>query len=396
MEMKKDFGFGTRAIHAGYESNKYGALTTPIYQTSTFVFEDAEQGGRRFELEEDGYIYGRLGNPTVKVIEEKIAHLEGAEAAVAMSSGMGAITSVFWTILSAGDHVVASKTLYGCTYAFLSHGLTRYGVDVTFVDGSSIEEIRGAMRENTKIVYLETPANPNLLISDIKATAEIVKDYEDCYLVVDNTFNTPYIQRPIELGADVVVHSATKFLNGHGDVVAGFAVGSKEFITEVAFFGIKDMTGSVLGPFEAYLIQRGMKTLELRMEKHSENAMKVAEFLEKHPKVEKVYYPGLPNFPQHDLAKTQMSLYGSIISFEISGGKQAGINFINSLDLCTLAVSLGDCETLIQHPASMTHSPYTEEERAESGIAEGLIRLSVGLEEADDIIADLKIGLDKL
>lgn len=396
MKINKNHGFGTQAIHAGYETNKYGALTTPIYQTSTFVFDNAEQGGRRFALEEDGYIYGRLGNPTVKVIEDKIAMLEGAEAGVAMSSGMGAITSVFWALLKAGDHVVASKTLYGCTYAFLSHGLTRYGVDVTFVDGSSVEEIEKAMKDNTKIVYLETPANPNLLISDIKATADIVKKHEDCYLIVDNTFNTPYIQRPIELGADIVVHSATKFLNGHGDVVAGFAVGPKDIMAEVALVGIKDMTGSVLGPFEAYLIQRGMKTLEIRMEKHSANAMKVAEFLEQHPKVEKVYYPGLKNFPQHELAKSQMDLFGSVIAFEVAGGKQAGINFINSLDLCTLAVSLGDCETLIQHPASMTHSPYTEEERAKSGIAEGLIRLSVGLENYEDIIADLKQGLDKL
>ncbi|WP_310795405.1 methionine gamma-lyase [Ignavigranum ruoffiae] len=396
MEMNKDLGFATRAIHAGHDTNKYGALTTPIYQTSTFVFENAEQGGRRFALEEEGYIYGRLGNPTVKVVEDKLAHLEAGEAAVATASGMGAISSVLWTLLKAGDHVVASKTLYGCTFALLSHGLTRYGVEVTFVDASNQEEIKAAMKENTKVVYLETPANPNLLITDIKATAELVKAQKDCYLVVDNTFNTPYIQRPLELGADVVVHSATKYLNGHGDVIAGFAVGSKEIISQVALFGIKDMTGSVLSPFDAYLIQRGMKTLELRMEKHSSNAMKIAEFLESHDNVEKVYYPGLASFPQHELAKSQMNQFGGMISFEVKGGKQAGINFINSLELCTLAVSLGDCETLIQHPASMTHSPYTEEERAASGIAEGLIRLSVGLEDADDIIADLKMGLDKL
>lgn len=388
--------FSTRAVHAGYKKNEYGALATPIYQTSTFIFDSAEQGGRRFALEEDGYIYTRLGNPTSSQVEDKLASLENAEAAVAMSSGMGAITSVFWAALNGGDHVVAAKTLYGCTFAYLNHGLSRFGVETTFVDTSDPENVRKAMRPNTKIVYLESPANPNMLISDIEEISKIAHETEGCIVVVDNTYSTPYIQRPLDLGADVVVHSATKYLNGHGDVIAGFAVGNREIINQVRLVGIKDMTGSVMSPFDSYLINRGMKTLEIRMEKHCSNAQKVAEFLEAHPSVENIAYPGLKSFPQYDLAKKQMSLPGAMIAFEVKGGLEAGKKLMNSLELCTLAVSLGDTETLIQHPASMTHSPYTPEERAMSGISEGLVRLSVGLEDAGDIIDDLKQALDKL
>ena len=388
--------FSTRAVHAGYQKNEHGALATPIYQTSTFIFDTAEQGGRRFALEEDGYIYGRLGNPTTAQVEEKLAGLEGGEAAVATGSGMGAITSVIWSHVKAGDHIVAAKTLYGCTFAYLSHGIERFGVDVTFVDTSDPEKVRAAMKDNTTMVYLETPANPNLLITDIEAVAKIAHEKEGCMVVVDNTFCTPYIQRPLELGADVVVHSATKYLNGHGDVIAGFAAGSAEFMAQVRLFGIKDMTGSVISPFDAYLINRGMKTLNIRMDRHCANAQKVAEFLEGHPAVETIYYPGLKSFAQYELAKKQMDLPGAMIAFELKGGLEAGRQLMNTVELCTLAVSLGDCETLIQHPATMTHSPYTPEERAASGIAEGLVRLSVGLEAADDIIADLRAALDKL
>ncbi|RVU55876.1 methionine gamma-lyase [Anaerosphaera multitolerans] len=389
-------GFSTKQIHAGVQKNQFGALSTPIYQSSTFIFDSAEQGGRRFALEEEGYIYSRLGNPTNTVVEEKVAMLEGAEAAVSTASGMGAISSVMWTMLKAGDHVIASKTLYGCTFALLSHGLTKFGVEVTFVDPRDPQNFKDAMKENTRVVYLETPANPNMYITDIEAVSKIAHENKDCVLVVDNTYNTPYIQKPIELGADIVVHSATKYLNGHGDVIAGFAVGSKELIDQVRLLGVKDCTGAVLGAFEAFLIQRGMKTLSVRMEKHSENAMKVAEFLEAHPAVESVQYPGLKSFPQYDLAKKQMRLPGGMISFEVKGGIEAGIKLMNSVELCSIAVSLGDTETLIQHPASMTHSPYTPEERAESGIAEGLVRISVGLEDVEDIIADLKQALDSI
>lgn len=397
MENLKNKKFATRAIHGGHHKDPVsGALTTPIFQTSTFVFDSAEQGGRRFALQEGGYIYSRLGNPTNTQLEEKVALLEGAEACMSTASGIGAISSALWTALKAGDHVVASKTLYGCTFALLNHGLTRYGVEVTFVDASNLEEVKAAMKENTRVVYLETPANPDLKLIDIEAVAKIAHEKKDCLVMVDNTFCTPYIQRPLEWGADVVLHSATKYLNGHGDVIAGFVVGKQNFINQVRLFGVKDMTGAVLSPFDAYLILRGMKTLQIRMDKHSKNALEVAKFLEGHKNVVKVNYPGLESFPQRELAKKQMHLPGGMIAFEVKGGLEAGKKLLNSLELCTLAVSLGDCETLIQHPASMTHSPYTAEERAEAGISDGLIRISVGLEDPEDIIDDLKQALDLL
>lgn len=388
--------FNTRAIHAGYENNKYGALATPIYQTSTFMFDSAEQGGRRFEGEEEGYIYSRIGNPTNSQIEKKLASLENAEAALSMGSGMGAISSVMWTILNAGDHVIASKTLYGCTFAYFTHGLTRFGIEVSLVDTRDPENVRKAMKQNTRAVYLETPANPNMNLSDIEEISRIAHENENCKVVVDNTYCTPYLQRPIDLGADIVIHSATKYLNGHGDVIAGFIAGKQEMIDEIRGVGLKDMTGATLSPFDAFLLNRGMKTLALRMEKHCENAQKLAEFLEGHNAVERVYYPGLKSFPQYDLAKKQMKLPGAMIAFELKGGMEAGKILMNSVELCILAVSLGDCETLIQHPASMTHSPYTEEERKESDITEGLVRLSVGLEDPQDIIEDLRNTLDRL
>jgi methionine-gamma-lyase len=389
----KQMGFSTKAIHGGAKKNEHGALATPIYQSSTFVFDSAEQGGNRFALEEEGYIYSRLGNPTNSVLEEKLAILEGGEAAMSMSSGMGAVSSALWTALKAGDHIVAAKTLYGCTFAYLSHGLTRFGVDITFVDTKNPQNVKDAMRENTRVVYLESPANPNLDLSDIEAICKIAHENENCLVMVDNTFCTPYIQRPLELGADVVIHSGTKFLNGHGDVVCGFVIGSSEFIQQVRLFGVKDMTGSSMSPFDAFLVIRGMKTLPLRMEKHCDNAMKVAEFLENHKAVEKVYYPGLESFPQYELAQKQMSLPGAIIAFEIKGGVEEGKRMINNTKLCSLAVSLGDAETLIQHPASMTHSPYAPEERLEAGIKDNLVRLAVGLEDVEDIILDLDRAL---
>lgn len=392
----KTMGFATRAIHGGHVKDQFGALATPIHQTATFTFESAEQGGRRFALEEGGYIYSRLGNPTNTQLEEKLAMLEGAEAAISTASGIGAVASAFWTVLKAGDHVVAAKTLYGCTYAYLNHGISRYGVEVTFVDTTNLEEVRQAMRDNTKVVYLETPANPNLEVADIEAISKIAHQNKDCIVMVDNTFCTPYIQRPLEFGADVVIHSGTKFLNGHGDVISGFVVGSGEFIKNVRLFGVKDMTGASLSPFDAFLIIRGMKTLEIRMEKHCENAMKVAKFLEGHSAVEKVYYPGLESFPQYELAKKQMSLPGAVIAFEVKGGIEEGKKVINSTELCTIAVSLGDAETLIQHPASMTHSPYTKEEREMAGISDGLIRIAVGLENVEDIINDLDKALKSI
>lgn len=399
MDRKKleQMKFASQSIHGGHLRNQYGALATPIYQTSTFIFDTAEQGGRRFALEEEGYIYTRLGNPSVTQVEEKLAILERGEAAVATSSGIGAVTSAIWVSVNVGDHIVAAKTLYGCTYAYLSHGISRFGVEVTFVDTRKPEEVKKALRPNTKVLYLETPANPNMYISDIALLSEMAHAHNpECLVYVDNTFCTPYLQRPLDLGADVVIHSATKYLNGHGDVIAGFVVGKKEFIDQVRLVGVKDMTGASMSPFDAFLIGRGMKTLKIRMDEHCKNAQQVAAFLETHPAVKEVLYPGVKSFPQYELAKKQMRQPGAIISFLVKGGLEGGKKLLNSLHLCSLAVSLGDTETLIQHPASMTHSPYTPEERAASGIAEDLVRLSVGLEAAEDIIADLKQGLDKL
>lgn len=393
-ETLEQLGFATRAIHGGASVNTFGALTSPIYQTSTFVFDSAAQGGSRFALQESGYIYSRLGNPTNTVAEEKVALLENTEDCVSTASGIGAISAALWTLLQQGDHVIAGDTLYGCTFALLNHGLSRYGIEVTFIDMTDLDAMRQAMRPNTKVVYLETPANPTLKITDIAEISAIAHAVEGCQVIVDNTFCTPYIQRPAEQGADIVVHSATKYLNGHGDVIAGFVCGRKDYITQVRLFGIKDMTGAVLSPFDAFLIARGMKTLVIRMEKHCANAVKVAEFLESHPAVAQVMYPGLKSFPQYELAKKQMSLPGGMLSFELKGGKAEGAVVMDNVKLCKLAVSLGDAETLIEHAASMTHSTYTQEELCMAGISEGLVRLSVGLEDAEDIIADLKQALD--
>jgi len=395
METKK-CGLGTTAIHAGTLKNLYGTLAMPIYQTSTFIFDSAEQGGRRFALEEAGYIYTRLGNPTTTVLEDKIAALEEGEAAVATSSGMGAISSTLWTVLKAGDHVVTDKTLYGCTFALMCHGLTKFGIEVTFVDTSNLDEVKNAMKENTRVVYLETPANPNLKIVDLEALSKLAHTNPNTLVIVDNTFATPYMQKPLKLGADIVVHSVTKYINGHGDVIAGLVITNKELADQIRFVGLKDMTGAVLGPQDAYYIIRGMKTFEIRMERHCKNAKKVVEFLNKHPKIERVYYPGLETHPGHEIAKKQMKDFGAMISFELKGGFEAGKTLLNSLKLCSLAVSLGDTETLIQHPASMTHSPYTKEEREAAGITDGLVRLSVGLENVEDIIEDLEQGLEKI
>lgn len=396
--VKENSGFGTKAIHGGkMKDTQYGALTMPIYQTSTFEFDCCEQGGRRFAGEEKGYIYTRLGNPSISAVENKVALLEGGEACAAASSGMGAVSACLWSIAGAGKHILADETLYGCTFALLNHGMTRYGVEVTFVDTSDLEQVKTNLKENTVCVYLETPANPNLKISDIQAVAELAHAYNPAIQVVcDNTFASPYLQRPLELGADVVIHSATKYLNGHGDVIAGFVVGTEAFIDEVKMFGLKDMTGATLGPFEAFLIMRGLKTMEIRMERHCANAKKVAEYLVKQEKVERVYYPGLETHPGYEIAKKQMQDFGAMISFEVKGGKEGGMKFVNSLSMIPIAVSLGDAETLVQHPASMTHSVYTEEELKAAGISAGLIRLSVGLENAEDIIADLELGFSKI
>lgn len=386
---------GTIAIHGGQEKNPFGALATPIYQTSTFIFDSVDQGGARFAGKENGYIYSRLGNPTVAVAENKIALLEKGESCVGTSSGMGAISSTLWTILKSGDHILADKVLYGCTFALLSYGLTKFGIQVEFIDMSDLNMVKSSLKENTKVIYLETPANPDLKVCDINLISSISHSFNNqIQIIVDNTFGTPYCQNPLTLGADIVVHSATKYLNGHGDVIAGFVVGKKETIDDIRLLGIKDMTGAVLSPHDASLIIRGLKTFEIRMKKHCDNAITIANFLSTHPKVKKVYYPGLSTHQKFEIAKKQMKNFGGIVSFELKDGFDAGKKLLNCLNLCSLAVSLGDTETLIQHPASMTHSSYSKEELKNAGLSEGLVRLSVGIEDVEDIIEDLKKGLD--
>ncbi|TQM89831.1 methionine gamma-lyase [Roseinatronobacter monicus] len=385
--------FATRAIHHGYDASDHqGALNPPVYLSSTFAFETAEAGGAMFAGAAEGHFYSRISNPTLGHLETRIANLEGAEAGLCTASGMGAITSTLWTFLQAGDEVILDKTLYGCTFAFLTHGLPRFGVTVRPVDLSDPANLAAVIGPKTRIVYFETPANPNNRLVDITAISEIAYRH-GAKVVVDNTYATPVLTRPIEHGADIVVHSATKYLGGHGDVIAGLVVGRAEDMAQIRLVGIKDMTGAVMSPFSAMLLLRGIKTLELRVRHHSAAALNIARALETHPAVKCVHYPGLESFPQAILARRQMAAFGGMIPFEVVGGKAGGIAMMNRLTLIQRAVSLGDAESLIQHPASMTHSTYTPEERAAHGIAEGLVRLSVGLEGVDDILGDLMQAL---
>lgn len=386
-------GFASRAIHHAYQPQENeGALTPPLHLTSTFVFETAEAGGEMFAGEREGHIYSRISNPTLDLLERRIADLEGAEVGLALSSGMGAITSTLWTLVSPGDEIIVDETLYGCTFAYMRHGLTKFGVKISHVDMTDPENLRTVISDKTRVVYFETPANPNMRLVDIARISDIAHE-AGATVVVDNTYATPYLTRPIDLGADIVLHSATKYLGGHGDVVAGLVVGSAEQISEIRLVGMKDMTGAVMAPFSALLILRGLKTLALRMDRHCASAQKVAEWLEAHPAVSKVFFPGLESFEQHELSKKQMAQPGGMIAFELDGGLEAGVEMMNALQMIQRAVSLGDAETLIQHPASMTHSTYTPEERAAHGISDGLVRLSVGLEDLDDILEDLAQAL---
>ncbi len=393
--MSNSQGFATRAIHLGYDPLDHeGALTPPLHLTSTFAFESAEAGGELFAGERAGHVYSRISNPTLDLLERRAASLEGAEAGLALASGMGAITAVLWTLLAPGDEVIVDQTLYGCTFAFMHHGLRKFGITVTHVDMTEPENLRAAISDRTRVVYFETPANPNMRLVDIEAVAAIAHE-GGAQVVVDNTYATPYLTRPITLGADLVVHSATKYLGGHGDLVAGLVVGRAEAIGEIRLVGMKDMTGAVMAPFNAMLVMRGLKTLSLRMERHCASARVVAEWLEGHPEVAAVHYPGLESFGQHALACRQMALPGAMIAFELTGGLEAGRRMMNGLRMIARAVSLGDAETLIQHPASMTHSTYSAEERAAHGISDGLIRLSVGLEDVADILDDLDGALSR-
>jgi len=381
-------GFATRAIHAGDAGNPDGALVPPVHFTSTFAFDSVEQGAARFSGDQPGHVYSRISNPTVELLERRLASLEGAEAALATASGMGAITALLWTLLRPGDEIIADRMLYGCTFSFLHHGLARFGVRVRHVDLDDPSRLAEAVTARTRVVYFETPANPANRLVDIEAVARIARA-SGARTVVDNTYATPVLTRPLELGAELVVHSATKYLGGHGDLVAGLVAGPAEIIDEVRMLGLKDLTGAVMAPLTAHLVMRGLKTLELRMQRHSHSAAELARWLQRQSGVARVHYPGLETFPQHALARRQMRDFGGMIAFELDGGIEAGARMMNRLQLIRRAVSLGDAETLIQHPASMTHSTMTPDERADHGISDGLIRLSVGLETPADLIADL-------
>jgi cystathionine gamma-lyase/methionine-gamma-lyase len=393
---RRNRGFATRAIHNGYDPlDHHGALNPPVFLTSTYAFDRSATGSDRFAGAAPGYVYSRVGNPTVSILESRLANLEEGESALATSSGMGALTAVIWTLLKAGDEIVADKTLYGCTFGLLHHQIERFGIVARFADLTDPENVKAVLTTKTRMVITETPSNPNMRVIDIAAIAQICRR-AGVLLVVDNTYCTPYLQKPITLGADIVVHSATKYLGGHGDLLAGAVIARKEHIDQFRFVGIKEMNGACISAFDAFLILRGLKTLTLRMDRHCETALKLAHDLEAHPSVERVYFPGLDSHPQKMLASRQMSSFGGMIAMGLKGGLAAGRTFMDAVQVATRAVSLGDAETLVQHPASMTHATYSAEERTKHGFTDGLIRLSVGLEDYDDIKGDLIDALDHL
>ena len=388
MKSSKNHRFESRCVHAGIKEYEFGPVVPPIYQTSTFKFESTKHGAALFKGEIDGYIYTRMRNPTIEAMEDALADLEGGYKALGCASGMAAINTVFVSMLSAGDHVICSKSVYGPTSTLLKGIISKFNIEVSFAETSILEEVHSNLKANTKMIYVESPGNPTLCVTDLKAVAEIAHK-NNAVLVVDNTFMSPALQKPFMMGADIVVHSMTKFLNGHADVVAGVVI----VRDEEAYTSMRktlNQIGGVIDPFNAFLVHRGIKTLALRMERHSENAMKIASFLEDHPEVKWVKYPGLKSHPQYDLCQKQHSNNGGMISFELVDGFKAGEILMNNVKFCLLAVSLGGVETLIQHPASMTHLSMGRDARESAGITEGLVRLSVGVENVDDIIEDLK------
>lgn len=387
--------FETEVIHSGYESSQFeGSLVPPLFQTSTFTFGTAEQGERRFAGEEQGYIYSRLGNPTVKVLEDRIAALEKAEAGLAFGSGMAAVSAILLALTKTGDQILCSQGVYGCTFGLLQLMKEKYHIDHHFSTMDCRETIEEEIRPETALIYIETPINPTMQLVDLQLIAEVAKE-KGIPVVVDNTFCSPYLQNPIELGCDVVLHSATKYICGHGDVVAGLAVGKKEFMDKVSMTTLKDI-GGIISPFDAWLLLRGLKTLPVRMDRHCDNAEEVYNYLVKHDKVEKVYYPGDENHPQIEVMKKQMKKPGGIFSFTIKGSKETAQKFMNQLKMIKIAVSLGDAETLIQHPGTMTHAVIPRDIRLQMGIEDTLLRLSVGLEAWEDIVEDLNQAFDSI
>lgn len=393
MSHNHNYKIETKCVHSGIEDNEYGAVVPPICQTSTFKFKSAKHGASLFAGEEKGYIYTRMANPTIEAMENAVASLEGGYKALGCASGMAAIHTTFAALLNCGDHVICSAAVYGPTNTLLSGIMSKLGIESTFVYTSNLDDVRNAIKQNTKLIYVETPGNPTLAVTDLAEISKMAKEI-GAKVAVDNTFMSPILQRPFEFGVDIVVHSMTKFLNGHADVVAGIIV-VKDEITYQSFRKTLNQLGGVIDPFNSFLVHRGLKTLSLRMQRHSENAIKIAEFLSTHSLVEWVIYPGLSSHPQYEVCKMQHLGGGGMISFELKGGFKAGEKLMNSVELCLLAVSLGGVETLIQHPASMTHFTMGKEAREAAGITDGLVRLSIGIENVDDLINDLKQALDK-
>ncbi len=388
-----DLGFDSKLIHAGMFEDQFGSATVPIYQTSTFKFKNADHGAACFAGEADGYIYTRINNPTIDSLEKLVAELENGYRGIAASSGMGAVNTIYGALLKQGDHMVSTAAVYGPSRIIMEKHYSKYGIESSYVDTSNPQNIRDAIQPNTRVLYIETPSNPTMAITDLEASVKIAKEH-NLITVIDNTFCSPYLQTPLDFGFDIVFHSITKYLNGHADIVGGIIVTKNKEIDDM----LRPMMVSLgcnMDPHQAYMVIRGLKTLSIRMERAQENAMKVARFLEAHPNVDWVNYPGLPSHAQYELAGKQMKGPGAMISFGLKDGLPAGKRLMNNVKLCVLAVSLGGVETLIQHPASMTHSKVEKQAREHSGITDGLVRLSVGIEDADDIVNDLRQALDE-
>ena len=390
--MDYEYGINTKLVHAGERpSPDTAALAPPIYQTSSFAIDEILPSG----IKRGKYVYSRLSNPTLTTLELKMAALEGGDAAVSFATGMGAISAIMLTLLKCGDHLIADPVLYGSTYDLLKKGAPRLGFEVSFIDTSNPENVAEAVKDNTKLVFFETPANPTLKLVDIRKVAAVASEHK-VKTIVDNTFLTPYYQKPLELGADIVVHSATKYLNGHGDALGGIVVSSYEEAVAIRKGVLRDM-GAVLSPFNAFLILRGLRTLALRMERHAQNATELAAFLKAHEAVKQVLYPGFDqSLESNPNLKKQMAGFGGMLAFKIRGGVDSAVTFLNTLKLCTVAVSLGDTATLIEHPGLMTHAVIPKEDREMLGITDDLLRVSVGLEDVADLKADLEQALDAI
>ncbi len=390
----KNLGFDSKLIHAGMFDDQFGSATVPIYQTSTFKFKSADHGAACFAGESDGYIYTRLNNPTIDSLEKLVAELENGYRGIATSSGMGAVNTIYSAFLKQGDHMISTAAVYGPSRVVMEKHYSKFGIESTYIDTSDPENIRKAIRPNTRMLYIETPANPTMDITDLEEVVKIAKEHK-LITVADNTFCSPYLQKPIDYGFDVVFHSITKFLNGHADIVGGIIV-SKDKSMDEQLRPVMINLGCNMDPHQAYMVIRGLKTLSVRIDRSQENAMHIAQFLEGHPKVKWVKYPGLVSHPQYEMARKQMAGPGAMISFEMKDGLRAGKTLMDNVKLCILAVSLGGVETLIQHPASMTHSKMDKASRERSGITDGLVRFSVGIENVEDIISDLAQAMDRI